>query len=87
MKYALLCRANRLSPWTGKWRYAKWPTPGHVASIEDPFDASVNCAQSVSAQGLDMIRHRLQEANWVAARLLSSGLQTSCEIISLQWWL
>jgi len=78
-------RANRLSTRTGKWRYACLPTPNHVASIEDPFNAATNCAQCVSPQGLSLIQRRFQEANRVVSRLQPSpsGLHTSCEFSKL----
>lgn len=77
--------ANRLSTRTGKWRYACLPTPNHVASIEDPFNAATNCAQCVSPQGLSLIQRRFQEANRVVSRLQPSpsGLHTSYELEAL----
>jgi hypothetical protein len=89
------CRANRISTWSAKWRYSKWSTRHHVASIEDPFDATTNCAQYVTPQGLSLIQHRFQEANKIIKRLqpyilspLNSGmsrnrkmhLQQSCQV-------
>lgn len=61
--------ANRISTWSAKWRYSKWSTRHHVASIEDPFDATTNCAQYVTPQGLSLIQHRFQEANKIIKRL------------------
>ena len=54
-----LCKHNseyrpvRASAWAGQWTYRVWPSKNYLVCVEDPFDATDNCARST---GGDTIR-------------------------------
>ncbi len=44
-------RGVRASTWAGRWTHRRW-AKGYLVGVEDPFDASDNCARSIAPAAL-----------------------------------
>ena len=66
------CRAVRCSTWAGRWAYKQW-TRNYLVPIEDPFDATDNCARSIFAVNVGYVRDAFQESLAVLQHLPDSN--------------
>lgn len=44
-------RSVRASTWAGRWTHRHW-AKGYFVGVEDPFDATDNCARSIAPAAL-----------------------------------
>mmetsp|Transcript_30086 Transcript_30086/g.84925 ORF Transcript_30086/g.84925 Transcript_30086/m.84925 type:complete len:843 (-) Transcript_30086:45-2573(-) len=62
----------RISAWAGCWTTHPWASLFTVA-VEDPFDASENCARSLSTRdsksGLKVVKHAISAMEWTTGAL------------------
>lgn len=50
-----LHRAVRCCTWAGKWAFKPWPN-NYIVPVEDPFDATDNCARSIFASNTGLVK-------------------------------
>ena len=66
------CRAVRCCTWAGQWTFKPWPKV-YMMPIEDPFDATDNCARSIFAANAEYVSKTLQESLMATQRLNSAS--------------